>query len=198
MLSSNNILSPANGRPLATPTQDMVLGVYYLTYCTYDLTQTTAEASRRSSASRGCRASARGADRVRARVAAEGVSLQEPIEFRSGDELRLTTPGRVIFETEIERSLNDAVRDGLHEPLVVDRALTKRELDSMIDRLVGEYGAYAVATVLDTIKSLAFKYATRAGITVSKNDIVVPPEKEESSPGSRRWSRTSNGSTSAV
>ena len=85
----------------------------------------------------------------------------------------------MIFETEIERSLNDAVRDGLHEPLVVDRALTKRELDSMIDRLVGEYGAYAVATVLDTIKSLAFKYATRAGITVSKNDIVVPPEKEE-------------------
>ena len=45
----------------------------------------------------------------------------------------------------------------------------------MIDRLVGAYGAYAVATVLDTIKSLAFRYATRAGITVSKNDIVVPP-----------------------
>ena len=107
------------------------------------------------------------------------MSLQEPIEFRSGDELRLTTPGRVIFETEIERSLRDAVIGDLHEPLVVDRALTKRELDATIDRLVGEYGAYAVATVLDTIKSLAFKYATRAGITVSKNDIVIPPAKEE-------------------
>src|SRR4029079_18398655 len=122
------------------------------------------------------------------------ISLSDPIEFRRGDEVRLTTPGRAIFDAELERSLDDAVLDGLpdhvgvsragavraglHEPLVVDRALTKRELDALIDKLVGEYGAYAVATVLDTIKSLAFRYATRAGITVSKNDIVIPPSKE--------------------
>ena len=81
----------------------------------------------------------------------------------------------MIFESELERSLVDAVKDGEAVALVVDRALTKRELDALIDRLVGEYGAYAVATVLDTIKSLAFRYATRAGITVSKNDIVIPP-----------------------
>ena len=71
------------------------------------------------------------------------------------------------------------MRGELKEPLVVDTPLTKRELDAAIDRLVGDYGAYAVATVLDTIKTLAFKYATRAGITVSKNDIIVPPNKEE-------------------
>ena len=88
--------------------------------------------------------------------------------------------------------------DGLHEPLVVDRALTKRELDALIDKLVGEYGAYAVATVLDTIKSLAFRYATRAGITVSKNDIVIPPSKEEILASLRgRRSPTSSASTSA-
>ena len=61
----------------------------------------------------------------------------------------------------------------------IDRALTKRELDTLIDTMVNDHGAFAVATVLDTIKTLAFRYATQAGITVSKNDIVIPPEKEE-------------------
>ncbi len=180
MLSSNNILSPANGRPLATPTQDMVLGAYFLTYCAHDLAETTAQDLAKELGVKGLPRFASEEEIEFALDAQQnGVSLQEPIEFRSGDELRLTTPGRVIFETEIERSLRDAVLGGLHEPLVVDRALTKRELDATIDRLVGEYGAYAVAAVLDTIKSLAFKYATRAGITVSKNDIVIPPSKEE-------------------
>ena len=138
MLSSNNILSPANGRPLATPTQDMVLGVYYLTYCTYDLAQTTAEELAKELGVKGLpRFGSEEAIEFALDAEQTGVSLQQPIEFRSGDELRLTTPGRVIFETEIERSLNEAVRGGINEPLVVDRALTKREIDSMIDRLVG-------------------------------------------------------------
>ncbi len=180
MLSSNNILSPANGRPLATPTQDMVLGAYFLTYCAHDLAETTAQDLAKELGVKGLpRFASEEAIEFALDAQQTGVSLQEPIEYRSGDELRLTTPGRVIFETEIERSLRDAVIGDLHEPLVVDRALTKRELDATIDRLVGAYGAYAVATVLDTIKSLAFKYATRAGITVSKNDIVIPPAKEE-------------------
>ena len=111
MLSSNNILSPAHGRPLATPTQDMVLGAYYLTYC---------DARPHADDGRGAREGARrqGAAAVRSEEEVEfaleaeqtGVSLQQPIEYRSGDEVRLTTPGRVIFETEIERSLRDAVR----------------------------------------------------------------------------------------
>ena len=181
MLSSNNILSPAHGRPLATPTQDMVLGAYFLTYCPHDpLAETTGEELAKELGVKGLR---RFATEEQVEFALEDprdtISLSDPIEFRRGDEVRLTTPGRVIFEAELERSLDDAVLDGLHEPLVVDRALTKRELDALIDRLVGEYGAYAVATVLDTIKTLAFRYATRAGITVSKNDIVIPPSKEE-------------------
>ena len=181
MLSSNNILSPAHGRPLATPTQDMVLGAYFLTYCPHDpLAEKTGEELAKELGVKGLR---RFASEEQLQFALEdprdAITLSEPIEFRRGDEVRLTTPGRAIFEAELERSLDDAVLDGLHEPLVVDRALTKRELDALIDRLVGEYGAYAVATVLDTIKSLAFRYATRAGITVSKNDIVIPPSKEE-------------------
>src|SRR5687767_7797789 len=178
MLSSNNILSPAHGRPLATPTQDMVLGAYYLTYCEHDLAATTTEELAKHLKVKGLpRYSSE--DQVQFALDAKQVTLQEPVEYRRGDEVRLTTPGRVIFESELELSLIAAVKGGEAVALVVDRALTKRELDALIDRLVGEYGAYAVATVLDTIKSLAFKYATRAGITVSKNDIVIPPAKEE-------------------
>ena len=95
-------------------------------------------------------------------------------------ELILTTPGRVIFNTEIERSLEEAVvvgEAGAHT--FINRTLSKREIDSFIAELVDRYGAHAIASVLDTIKSLAFKYATQAGITISKNDIVIPPEKEK-------------------
>jgi DNA-directed RNA polymerase subunit beta' len=178
MLSSNNILSPAHGRPLATPTQDMVLGAYFLTYCAYDLAATTSEELAKELRVDGLRRYG-SEEQVEFALESGQVSLQDPIEFRAGDEVRLTTPGRVVFESEIARSLGEAVKDGRHEPIVVDRALTKRELDSTIDRLVGDYGAYVVASVLDTIKTLAFRFATRAGITVSKNDIVIPPTKEE-------------------
>ena len=180
MLSSNNILSPAHGRPLATPTQDMVLGAYFLTYCAHDLTATTAEDLAKELGVKGLPKLA-SEEQVHFALDAgqKGISLQEPFVYRHGGEERLTTPGRVIFESELDRSLEHAVKDGTHVPLVIDRALTKREVDALIDGLVGDYGAYAVASVLDTIKSLAFRYATRAGITVSKNDIVIPPSKEK-------------------
>ena len=106
--------------------------------------------------------------------------LQEPIEYRWHGEIVLTTPGRVIFNVEIERSLEVAVHTTdtvAHE--FINRPLSKREIDIFIAELVDLYGAHAVATVLDTIKALAFRYATQAGITVSKNDIVIPPSKEE-------------------
>ena len=86
----------------------------------------------------------------------------------------------MIFNTEVERSLEEAVVVGeAGQHTFINRTLSKREIDIFIAELVDRYGAHAIASVLDTIKSLAFKYATQAGITISKNDIVVPPEKEE-------------------
>src|SRR2546421_3017568 len=99
MLSSNNILSPASGRPLATPTKDMVLGTYYLTYCETDLTQTSAEKleprPRRFQSE----------EEVEFAIDAKQVTLQQPIEYRRRDEIILTTAGRVIFNAEVERAL---------------------------------------------------------------------------------------------
>jgi DNA-directed RNA polymerase subunit beta' len=176
MLSSNNILSPASGRPLATPTKDMVLGTYYLTYCESDLSQGSAE----DFDPRPFRFQSE--EEVEHALEAEQVQLQQPIEFRWNGDLLLTTPGRVIFNAEVERVLADAVEDTdgeepLHE--YINRTLPKRELDAFIADLVDNYGANSIAAVLDMIKDLGFSYATQAGVTISKNDIVIPPDKEE-------------------
>ncbi|TML86371.1 MAG: DNA-directed RNA polymerase subunit beta' [Actinobacteria bacterium] len=175
MLSSNNILSPASGRPLATPTKDMVLGTYYLTYCGTDLDKTKLEDIK----PRPKRFASE--EEVEHAIDAEQVTLQQPIEFRWNGDLLLTTPGRVIFNSEVERALAEAVEDyNPEDPLhdYINRTLPKRELDAFIAELVHEYGAHSIASVLDMIKTLGFKYATQAGVTISKNDIVIPPDKE--------------------
>ena len=186
MLSSNNILSPASGRPLATPTKDMVLGTYYLTYCGTDLDKVKLE----DLDPRPKRFASE--EEVEHAIDAEQVTLQQPIEFRWNGELLLTTAGRVIFNSEVERALEEAVEDyNPEEPLhdYINRTLPKRELDAFIAELVHEYGAHSIATVLDTIKTLGFKYATQAGVTISKNDIVIPRTRK------RSWPSTSSAST---
>jgi len=174
MLSSNNILSPASGRPLATPTKDMVLGTYYLTYCELDVSQTKAEdldpRPRRFQSE----------EEVEFALDAKQVNLQQPIEYRRGEETILTTAGRVIFNAEVERALAEVVwEDEQLDHDFINRTLPKREIDGFIGQLVDRYGAQAIANVLDKIKSLGFHYATQAGVTISKNDIVIPPEKEQ-------------------
>ena len=175
MLSSNNILSPASGRPLATPTQDMVLGIYSLTYSALDLPKTDAATldprpKRFNSA-----------DDVELAVEGASVSLKDPIEFRFRGELHLTTPGRVLFNSAVYRQLVELIGDGdgLDEGFeYVNQTLTKPDTDRYVLALSDRYGAHTLAPVLDTIKTLGFHYSTQAGVTISKNDIVIPPEKE--------------------
>jgi DNA-directed RNA polymerase subunit beta' len=177
MLSANNILSPASGRTLAEPTQDMVLGSYYLTYSDRDLS--TLDVAKLQPRPQRFRSE----EEVEFALDAGQITLQETIEYRWGDELILTTSGRVIFNAEIGRALAEAVGDregsevGRHS--YVNRTLSKKELGNFIAELVNQYGAHTVATVLDTIKALGFHYATEAGVTISKNDIVIPPDKEK-------------------
>jgi DNA-directed RNA polymerase subunit beta' len=176
MLSANNILSPAHGSALATPTQDMVLGSYYLTYSDKDLDGTDiAKLDPRPSRFRT-------EDEVEFAVEAKQIGLQQPIEYLWKDELVLTTPGRVIFNAEIDRALHEASsHNGDSGPYhaYINRTLSKRELGEFISTLVESHGAHAVAHVLDTIKDLGFRYGTLAGVTISKNDIVIPPNKEQ-------------------
>ncbi len=174
MLSSNNILSPASGRPLATPTQDMVLGIYSLTYAPAELAQldpATAKLQRFNSA-----------DDVELAVEGRGVTLKDAIEFRFRGELYVTTPGRVLFNSAVYRQLVELIGDNgeLVEGFeFVNQTLTKPDTDRYVLGLSDRYGAHTLAPVLDTIKALGFHYSTQAGVTISKNDIVIPPDKEK-------------------
>jgi DNA-directed RNA polymerase subunit beta' len=178
MLSSNNILSPASGRPLATPGQDMVLGAYFLTYCEHDLTATTSPELAKKLGRPGLRRF-RTDDDVEFAVESGQVRFQDPIEYEWRGERLLTTPGRVIFNAEVERALDEAAGHDAEDHPFLNRTLSKRELDQFIGDLVEHYGPNTLAAALDVIKSLTFRYATRAGITISKNDIVIPDAKED-------------------
>ncbi|MDX6454832.1 MAG: DNA-directed polymerase subunit beta, partial [Gaiellaceae bacterium] len=177
MLSANNILSPASGRALAVPTQDMVLGSYYLTYSDLNFEELTVE----DLDPRPKRF--RTEEDVQFALDAKQITLQQPIEYLWEGELVLATAGRVIFNAEVDRALREAVGelDGDYTTYhdFLNRTLSKKELGDFIGTLVDEYGAHAVAVVLDTIKDLGFHYGTKAGVTISKNDVVIPPEKEK-------------------
>ncbi|MHB0867199.1 MAG: DNA-directed RNA polymerase subunit beta' [Thermoleophilia bacterium] len=174
MLSANNILSPAHGRPLAVPSQDMVLGTYWLTYCEQDVSQLDPMKMKPIPPVYGS------ADEVD-RAQDEGViGLQQVIRFRRDGVSILTTAGRAMFNHEIEKVLMDHLGDSYvpEENPFVNVTLDKNRMKGLIADLIERYGTVAVALVLDVIKNLGFRHATLSGVTVGKNDIVVPPEKE--------------------
>src|SRR5579884_1825383 len=136
MLSSNNILSPASGRPLATPTQDMVLGIYYLTYSDRDLQETDpADLDPRPRRFDS-------ADEIEIALESKGVELQEPIEFRFEGELYLTTPGRVLFNSAVYRALDELLpEDEDLEFDFINQTLAKPDTDRYVLALSDRYGA---------------------------------------------------------
>ncbi len=180
MLSSNNILSPAHGAPLATPTQDMILGAYYLTYG-----PEADELAKIDRATHDPRPHAfRTAQEAELSYEAGVVKLHDVAEFRPyGREAGhvLTTIGRIIYNDRIERALAEALGDEFDPSkyTFVNQSMKKRDTTRLIDLLVQSYGATTISLVLDAFKDLGFKYATQAGITISKNDVVVPPEKQD-------------------
>jgi DNA-directed RNA polymerase subunit beta' len=188
MLSSNNILSPAHGGPLAVPTQDMVLGSYYLTYGPDD-----EELEEREKLVRGGKWNEKKFGKrphvfrsdQEAQLSYEHgmVDLHDLAEYRPSDADAhvLTTVGRIIFNERIQRELHAALGDEYQADTWewVNHPVKKRDMNDLIEGLVERYGPHAIALVLDAFKELGFHYATQAGITISKNDVIVPPEKEQ-------------------
>jgi DNA-directed RNA polymerase subunit beta' len=186
MLSANNILSPAHGAPLATPTQDMVLGIYYLTYGPE--ADELAKVDEELKSGKGANGSRPAVKVFRSAQEAElvyengGCKLHDQAEYRqAGRGHFLTTVGRIIFNEKIEGALADALEDDFDPEQFefVNRSLKKKDINQMVSDLVEAYGAPAVSQVLDAFKDLGFHYASQAGITVSKNNVVSPPEKPE-------------------
>jgi DNA-directed RNA polymerase subunit beta' len=187
MLSSNNILSPAHGSPLATPTQDMVLGIYYITYgksgeelVALDEALKAGDWDEKVNGSRP--RTFRSAQEAELAFENGLVKLHDFAEYRRPEhEHFLTTVGRIIFNDRVERALADALEDEWDPEKFdfVNETLKKRDVNRMVEALVEAYGASAVSLVLDAYKELGFHFATQAGITVSKNDVISPPNKEE-------------------
>ena len=122
------------------------------------------------------------------------VKLHDLAEFRpygrEGGHV-LTTIGRIIYNDRIERALAEALGDEFDPSkyTFVNQSMKKRDTTRLIDLLVQTYGATTISLVLDAFKDLGFKYATQAGITISKNDVVVPPEKQDDPRQVRRAGR---------
>ncbi len=179
MLSSNNILSPAHGAPLATPTQDMVLGAYYLTYGPEEEELADVDPATHTPRPHVFRTA------QEAELAYEHslCELHDLAEFRPLGRAGhvLTTIGRIIFNDKIERAIAEALGDEFDPAAYefVNRSMKKRDTTRVIDQLVQQYGAPTISLVLDAFKDLGFHYATQAGITISKNDVVIPPSKGE-------------------
>jgi DNA-directed RNA polymerase subunit beta' len=178
MLSANNILSPAHGGPLATPTQDMVLGVYYLTYGPEPAELAALDPDKVKPRPHVVRT----AQEAELAYEDKQTRLQDiAIYRRQAGEHITTTVGRILFNDKIERALAETLGESFdpmsHE--FINETLTKREIGRLVSTLVDRHGAASVALVLDAFKDLGFHYASQAGITISKNDVITPPDKEQ-------------------
>ena len=154
MLSSHNILSPASGAPIVTPTQDQVLGCYYLT--------------KSKSGDIGENRVFSCPDEVIIAFDQARLGLHARIKVRIGKEFIETTTGRVIFNQIVPAEIP-----------FVNELLNKKRLVQIIATVFRQCGNLVTAQFLDKMKSLGFTYATKGGLSVSIGDVVIPKEKNE-------------------
>ncbi|MBD5560075.1 MAG: DNA-directed RNA polymerase subunit beta' [Clostridia bacterium] len=175
MLAANNILKPQDGRPVVSPTQDMVIGSYYLT-----LEKEGAKGSGTIFAS---------PDEAVLAYNTNNIDLQAPIQVRVTREVDgemktgivPTTAGRIIFNQAIPQNLGymDRSVPGNELKFEVDQLIDKKELGKIVDLCFLKLGPTRTSHVLDEIKSLGFHYSTLGAITVSVSDIKIPAKKKE-------------------
>ncbi|MDQ3965858.1 MAG: DNA-directed RNA polymerase subunit beta', partial [Actinomycetota bacterium] len=172
MLSTQNILLPANGFPIAVPSQDMVLGLYYITYAGDDFEEQEPKAFL-SSYEEAEAAYKEGTLKIHDKVVLRRVGAPDGrIE---------TTLGRAIFNENVEGTLSDYLGDAYDpaEYAYVNHELKKGEIKELVAEYVSRYPTELVSQLLDTLKRVGFHTATRAGVSIGKNDIVVPEQKDE-------------------
>ncbi len=156
MMSVNNILSPANGKPIVVPTQDMVLGVYYLT-----------------KEKKGVKGEGKiFADAEDVRIAYDAGIIDEHalIEVRiNGDRVK-TTVGRVLFSEILPKDVPFSM---------INKEMTKKELGKLIEYIYKKSGRRETVIFLDNLEALGFHYATKSGVSISMADMHIPSKKAE-------------------
>jgi DNA-directed RNA polymerase subunit beta' len=154
MLSSKNLLKPATGRPVVSPSQDIVLGCYYLT-----MEEESRKGEGRYFSSYF---------QIDSALEFGELDLHAKIKMRVNGEMIDTTPGRVIFNEALPESIP-----------FYNKTMKSRDLKKLVGEIIQKYKGKDPHILLDSIKDLGFEYATTSGISWGMNDIVVPKEKEQ-------------------
>ncbi|MFA6094122.1 MAG: DNA-directed RNA polymerase subunit beta' [Elusimicrobiota bacterium] len=175
MMASNNILSPASGKPIATPSHDMVLGIHYLTK---EKRGSIGEGKIFGGVDEVVTAWQSGKTDMHARIKVRGITEQL---FEEGEKGKLlpaqqwvdyTTVGRVLFNDILPRDAEGKSRLGYY-----NQAMGKKELQQLVERCYKELGHYETVCLLDSLKNLGFRMATQAGLSISITDMRIPPIK---------------------
>ncbi len=155
MMSTNNILSPANGKPIIVPTQDIVLGIYYMT--------------RKAPMARGEGKIFSNCEEVRIAHDANEVDLKAIIKVRIDGELVETTVGRVLLREIIPEEIPFEL---------INYEMKKDKLAALIDYSYRHAGEKKTVILADHLKNLGYRYATLAGVSICIDDMLIPPDKE--------------------
>ncbi|MBQ2662195.1 MAG: DNA-directed RNA polymerase subunit beta' [Clostridia bacterium] len=175
MLASNNILKPQDGKPVASPTQDMVIGCYYLTL---QRDGEKGEGKAFSSEDEALMAYQTGEVSLHAKVK---IRIEREWNGEKRRKIIETSVGRLVFNNAIPQSLGYVDRS-LEENLFkleIDKLVVKKDLGQIVDKCYRRFGPTRTSEVLDDIKALGFKYSTRGGVTVGFQDITVPETKKQ-------------------
>jgi DNA-directed RNA polymerase subunit beta' len=168
MLSTNNILKPADGRPVTMPTQDMIIGMYYLTMHNDDV---VGEGRLFGSVAEALMAFDRGELSPQARIKLRLTDIVPPAGFE------LAPNGTILLETTLGRALfNEALPADYP---YADYEVGKKQLGQIVNDLAERYPKVDVAHTLDALKDLGFHWATRSGVTVSIGDVSTPADKAQ-------------------
>ena len=175
LLSPNNLLKPSDGGPVTVPSQDMILGMYYLTL---EKEGEMGEGKAFKDEKEAILAYDNHVITLHAKI-----KVRRTMEFDGVVESRLidTTVGRIIFNEAIPQNLGYVDRTNEEEKFQyeIHTLVKKKDIGKIINRCINRCGSTQTAEVLDRIKALGYKFSTRAALTVSVSDMEIPPEKEE-------------------
>ncbi len=155
MMSTNNILSPAHGKPIIVPTQDIVLGIYYMT--------------KERPESKGEGKAFTNPEEVRVAFDAGAIDLHAGIKVRVNGEMYQTTVGRVLLKEIVPKEVPFSI---------INKVMNKGELGNLIDYTYRVAGEKETVILADRVKNLGYQYATQAGISMCIDNMLIPPNKE--------------------
>ena len=158
MMSPRNIMHPANGKPIAVPSQDMVLGCYYIT--------------KMRPGARGEGKVFSGAEEAVIAVELGKVDISARVKVLADGQYLETTVGRVMFNEILPKQM-------LQKGHYFNELITKKRLEEIVANIYNEMGFDGTAKYLDKLKELGFKHATRGGLSISLNDVEIPPDKDK-------------------